>query len=293
MSHCDAAILPERGAVRIGGADARKFLQGLITSDMDKAGDGAAIHAGLLSPQGKILFDFFVVPAGDSFLLEGPRRLAGEFSKRLGFYKLRAAVTVTEEPAIQVAAIWGDDTIAEVDGAIVYRDPRMAELGYRALLPDGIGIGAALGCTETSTEAYHAMRIGLGVPEGGRDFAYGDAFPHEALFDQLNGVDFAKGCYVGQEVVSRMEHRGTARKRIVPVSGDDPLPATGAEIMAGGVPIGTLGSVNGKDGLALLRLDRVGEAMAAGKPLTADGVPIRLRRPAFARFDIPVEAVAS
>ena len=293
MSHCDAAILPDRGAVRIGGADARKFLQGLITNDMEKARDGAAIHAGLLSPQGKILFEFFVVPAGDSYLLEAPRRLAGDLGKRLGFYKLRADITVTDEPAIQVAAAWGEDIIAAVEGAIVYRDPRLSELGYRALLPAGVGIGVALGCTETSAEAYHAMRIGLGVPEGGRDFAYGDAFPHEALFDQLNGVDFAKGCYVGQEVVSRMEHRGTARKRFVPVSGDDPLPPAGSEIMAGSVPIGTLGSVNGRDGLALLRLDRAGEALTAGKPLTAGGVPIRLRRPAFARFDMPVEAAVS
>jgi len=293
MSHCDAAILPDRGAVRIGGADARKFLQGLITNDMEKARDRAAIHAGLLSPQGKILFEFFVVPAGDSFLLEGLRSMAADLSKRLGFYKLRADITLTDEPAIQVAAAWGDDIIAAVEGAIVYPDPRLAQLGYRALLPAGVGIGVALGCTETSAEAYHAMRIGLGVPEGGRDFAYGDAFPHEALFDQLNGVDFAKGCYVGQEVVSRMEHRGTARKRIVPVSGDDPLPPAGSEIMAGSVPIGTLGSVNGRDGLALLRLDRAGEALTAGKPLTAGGVPIRLRRPAFARFDMPVEAAVS
>ena len=293
MSHCDAAILPDRGAVRIGGADARKFLQGLITNDMEKARDGAAIHAGLLSPQGKILFEFFVVPAGDSFLLEGPRTMTADLSKRLGFYKLRADVTVTDESTIQVAASWGDDIIAAVDGAIVYRDPRLAELGYRALLPAGIGIGTALGCTEMSAEAYHAMRIGLGVPEGGRDFAFGDTFPHEALFDQLNGVDFAKGCYVGQEVVSRMEHRGTARKRVVPVSGDVPLPATGAEIMAGSAPIGMLGSVNGSDGLALLRLDRAGEAVAASKPLTAGGVPIRLRRPVFARFDMPVEASVS
>jgi folate-binding protein YgfZ len=293
MSHCDAAILPDRGAVRIGGADARKFLQGLITNDMEKARDGAAIHAGLLSPQGKILFEFFVVPAGDSFLLEGPRSMAADLSKRLGFYKLRADITVADEPAIQVAAAWGEDIFAAVEGAIVYPDPRLGELGYRALLPAGVGIGVALGCTETSAEAYHAMRIGLGVPEGGRDFAYGDAFPHEALFDQLNGVDFAKGCYVGQEVVSRMEHRGTARKRIVPVSGDDPLPPAGSEIMAGSVPIGTLGSVNGRDGLALLRLDRAGEALTAGKPLTAGGVPIRLRRPAFARFDMPVEAAVS
>ena len=132
------------------------------------------------------------------------------------------------------------------------------------------------------------MRINLGVPEGGRDYAFGDAFPHEALFDQLNGVDFKKGCYVGQEVVSRMEHRGTARKRIVPVEGVSVLPVPGTSVEAGGVPIGTLGSVSGAAGLALIRLDRAEEALVQAKALTAGGVKIALRRPAFARFAVPV-----
>ena len=131
------------------------------------------------------------------------------------------------------------------------------------------------------------MRIRLGVPEGGRDYDFGDTFPHEALFDQLNGVDFTKGCYVGQEVVSRMQHRGTARKRIVPVEGEAPLPASGTSIEAGGVPIGALGSVSGASGLALIRLDRAEEALARGKTLTAGGVKIALRRPSFARFAVP------
>ena len=147
----------------------------------------------------------------------------------------------------------------------------MPELGLRILLPANADI-SGLGCALASEDEYHARRIALGVPEGGRDYTFGDAFPHEAMFDQLNGVDFKKGCFVGQEVVSRMEHRGTARKRIVGVEGEGPLPPSGTEIVAGSMPIGTLGSVAGSSGLALLRLDRAEEAKAAGVPLRAGEV---------------------
>ena len=148
----------------------------------------------------------------------------------------------------------------------------------------------ALGCALASEDEYHARRIALGVPEGGRDYIFGDAFPHEAMFDQLNGVDFKKGCFVGQEVVSRMEHRGTARKRIVGVEGEGQLPLSGTEIMAGSMPIGTLGSVAGSSGLALLRLDRAEEAKAAGVPLRAGEVTVAVRIPAWARFKTPAPA---
>ena len=290
MSHCVAAILPDRGVVRVGGADARKFLQGLITTDIEKASETAAIHTALLSPQGKILFDFFVVPAAGGFLLDCPRAATSELIKRLGFYRLRADVTLDEEPGFSVAAAW-DTPAPPVGGVVTYADPRLPQLGYRLLLPEGADL-EALGCRFVGDDSYHAKRIALGVPEGGCDFLYGDAFPHEALLDQLNGVDFAKGCFVGQEVVSRMEHRGTARKRIVPVEGDAALPAPGATIEAGGVAIGRLGSVSGTSGLALLRLDRAMEALAAGKTLSAGSVHIRLLRPDFFRFDVPTSASA-
>ena len=162
----------------------------------------------------------------------------------------------------------------------------MPELGLRILLPANADI-SGLGCALASEDEYHARRIALGVPEGGRDYSFGDAFPHEAMFDQLNGVDFKKGCFVGQEVVSRMEHRGTARKRIVGVEGEGPLPTPGTEIIAGSTPIGTLGSVAGSSGLALLRLDRAEEAKAAGVPLRAGEVTIAVRIPAWARFKTP------
>jgi hypothetical protein len=130
------------------------------------------------------------------------------------------------------------------------------------------------------------MRIKLGVPESGRDYGLGDTFPHEALFDQLNGVDFKKGCFVGQEVVARMQYRGTTRKRVVPVEGDAPL-QTGIEVKAGDLPIGPIGSVDGALGLALLRLDRAEEAASKDMPLMAGDVTITLHRPAFAQFEVP------
>ncbi len=291
MSHCQAALLADRAVLRVTGTDARKFLQGMLTSDVGKLEDGRAIHAGLLAPQGKILFELFVVAANDEFLIDVAQDRPTELIKRLGVYRLRSQVEIAEDKGLKVAAVWGGSPRLP-EGAIAYADPRLAELGSRVMLPASASVGA-LGCTQATEADYHAMRIRLGVPEGGRDYAFGETFPHEALFDQLNGVDFKKGCYVGQEVVSRMEHRGLARKRIVPVEGDAPLPAPGTAIEAAGVPIGALGSVAGVSGLASLRLDRAEEALAKGSALTAGGVRITLRQPAFARFAVPVTALSA
>ncbi|MGH6824289.1 YgfZ/GcvT domain-containing protein [Methyloceanibacter sp.] len=290
MSQCNAALLSDRAVARVSGPAASGFLQGLITNDIDKAKPGGAIHAGLLTPQGKILFDFFVVPAGEGFLLDVAKAKVGELVQRLGFYRLRTQVEIAEDRSFAVAAAWGAPPRFP-DGAVAYADPRLPELGHRILLPAGTSLGD-LGCTLASEDLYHAHRIALGVPEGGRDYAFGDAFPHEAMFDQLGGVDFNKGCFVGQEVVSRMEHRGTARKRIVGVEGEGPLPPEGTDITAGGTSIGTLGSVSGSAGLALLRLDRAEAAEAAGQVLRADEMTVALRIPAWARFKTPAPAAS-
>jgi tRNA-modifying protein YgfZ len=282
MTECHVTLLTDRAVVRVAGPGAHAFLQGLVTNDIDKAKPGSAIHAGLLTPQGKILFDFFVVPAADGFLLDVPKAKAAELVQRLVFYRLRAQVEIAEEPSFAVAAAWGTSPRLP-GGAIIYADPRLPGLGQRILLRAGTGAGD-LGCPLANEDEYRAKRIALGVPEGGRDYAYGDTFPHEAMFDQLDGVDFKKGCFVGQEVVSRMEHRGTARKRIVGVEGEEPLPPSGTEITAGSTPIGTLGSVSGRSGLALLRLDRAEEAQATGLPLRAGEVTVALRIPALARM---------
>jgi folate-binding protein YgfZ len=286
MGHCRAALLSDRSVLRVEGADAHKLLQGVITNDLDKAQDGLAIHAGLLSPQGKILFDFFVVADSDGYLIDVAKAEAAALAKRLGIYRLRAEVEITEEPSLHVAAAWGSEPTLPT-GAIAYADPRLPELGVRALLPANEP-ATGLGCAKATEADYHALRIKLGVPEGGRDYSFGEAFPHDGLFDQLNGVDFTKGCFVGQEVVSRMQHRGTARKRVVPIEGDGPL-QTGISVEGGGLPIGPIGSVDGSFGLALLRLDRVEEALSRNAPLMAGDIKITVRRPDFAQFEIPVE----
>jgi folate-binding protein YgfZ len=286
MGHCHASLLEGRGVLRVRGPDAGKFLQGLITNDIAKAQRANAIHAGLLSPQGKVMFDFFVVADGEGFLIDVAQARADEFTKRLGFYRLRAQVEIEAQPGLVVTAAWGG-VPRPPQGAIVYADPRLPELGLRMIVPKASAV-AEFGCAAAPESEYHALRIKLGVPEGGRDYAFGDTFPHEALFDQLHGVDFAKGCYVGQEVVSRMEHRGTARKRVVPVEGEAELPASGTSVEADGAVIGELCSVGGNAALALIRLDRAEQAIASGKQITAGGIKLKLRRPAFARFAVPI-----
>ncbi len=287
MSHCHKVLLDDRAVIAIVGADAHKFLQGLISNDIGKAGDESGLYAALLTPQGKILFDFLITRAGETYLLDCRKDQADALIKRLSMYRLRAAVTIEPQPELMVAALLGPCPALDADLA-AYPDPRLDALGRRAMLSRAAF--DALDCEPAERPAYEALRISLGVPQGGQDFEYADAFPHEALLDQLAGVDFKKGCYVGQEVVSRMEHRGTARKRIVPVLAETDLPPTGTPIEADGFAIGTLGSVAGTRGLALIRLDRAADAVQAGQAITAGGIPIRLEQPDFARFQVPVPA---
>ena len=291
-----ATILADRGIVSVTGPDAGKLLGGLITNEMSVLDAAPALYAALLAPQGKILFDFLVVKTADGFLLDTVRERAGDLAKRLTMYKLRATVEIRDASAdFVVGAVWGGaPALADAaPGVEVYADPRLAALGHRVIAPagtTGADLATALGGTEATAEAYHAHRIGLGVPEGGRDFAFGDTFPHEALLDQLNGVSFTKGCFVGQEVVSRMQHRTTVRKRVVAVVADAALPAEPAPISVGTAEIGRLGSVAGARALALLRIDRVAEAQRDGVPLTVAGRTVRAEVPAFATFRIEVAA---
>lgn len=294
MTETRIALLPDRGVVAVTGEDAAKLLQGVVTNDMAILDAAPAMHAGLLSPQGKILLDFMVVKAADGFRLETAREKARDLVQRLTLYKLRAKVEIADvSPHYTVAAIWGGPPPAcAAKDALLFPDPRLAALGYRCLVAMGGDwvIGEA-GRAATQQE-YAAHRIALGVPEAGKDFALGDTYPHEALYDQLAGVSFKKGCYVGQEVVSRMQHRGTARKRVVIVVGAAPLPAPGTEVRAGEALIGTLGSTDGTRGLALLRLDRAVEMQAKGARLEAAGVPLAIEIPAFATFTLPAVPAA-
>jgi folate-binding protein YgfZ len=292
-----AAILPDRGVVKVAGADARGFLNGLLTADITKVVPGQPRFGALLTPQGKIIVDCIVAEApaadGGGFFLDCPRALAGALVERLNFYKLRAKVIAEDlSEVLGVLAAW--DGTADTDYGLVYADPRLPGLGLRVMLPPHLAKQAAtdLGAELLDATAYEAHRIALGVPRGGLDFTYGDAFPHETDMDQLAGVDFDKGCYVGQEVVSRMEHRGTARNRIVPVTVEEHAPDVGVPVMAGERQVGTTGSAAGVRALAMLRLDRVADAMAAGTPLLAGGVQIAPRKPGWATFPWPGETAA-
>lgn len=297
MNETRIALLPDRGVVSVAGADAEKLLQGVITNDMGLLTTQPAIHAGLLSPQGKILFEFFVVKAPGGFCLETAREKAAALAERLMLYKLRANVEIKDASSdYTVAAIWGGPHEPHGHGRppLWFTDPRLADMGCRQLvtMPSDWALGGEDASSATQDD-YHAHRIDLGVPEGGKDYAFGDTFPHEALFDQLNGVSFKKGCYVGQEVVSRMENRGTARKRVVPVVGEAPLPAPGTRIVAGDVELGRLGSVANARGLALLRLDRAAELGEKGETLRAGSVRIRLAIPDWAALALAPKAPSS
>jgi folate-binding protein YgfZ len=287
-----AALLPDRGVVKVAGLDARSFLNGLLTTDVAKVTPKQARFGALLTPQGKIVVDCIVAEAaaedGGGFFLDCPKALAFEFMQKLNFYKLRAKVICEDlSPVLGVMAIW--DGAGSSEYGLIYSDPRLPMLGQRIMLPPHLAEAAAkdLGAELVDVSFYEAHRIALGVPRGGLDFSYGDAFPHETDMDQLAGVDFEKGCYVGQEVVSRMEHRGTARNRIVPVTADGYPPDAGVPVMAGDRQIGTTGSHHGARGLAMLRLDRLADARATGTPLTAGGVPIEASKPDWAKFDWP------
>jgi folate-binding protein YgfZ len=287
-----AAHLQDRGVVRVSGEDAKTFLDNLVTCDLDKISPGAARLGALLTPQGKILFDFLIFEAPaeieGGYYLDVAKPFAADLAKRLGFYKLRAKVTVEDRSdALAVVAGWGDTPRPDDEVGLVVQDPRLESLGWRAL----VALDDVSELAGDPAEAYHAHRIALGVPEGGKDFLFGDAFPHEALMDQLDGVDFDKGCYVGQEVVSRMQHRGTARTRILPVVYPEGFAAeAGAEVVAGDKSLGKTGTGMEGRGLVMIRLDRTDDAVRAGEPIRAGGMPVHLEHPSWIRFPFPGEA---
>ncbi len=284
-----AVRLTNRALLHVAGTDAETFLQGLITFDMERLKHHASGFGALLTPQGKLLFDFFVVPVNDGFLLDTLADAGPDLMKRLSMYKLRADVSVsdiTEDVTVLalLPSIDGGDLPA-VPGTVVV-DPRHVGLGYRAYVPNA-AIGAALADSALvmdEMDSYLAKRIELGVPEAPLDYTYGEVFPHDINLDQINAVGFEKGCFVGQEVVSRMKHRGTARRRIVLVSSTDELPEPGTEITVEKKIVGTLGSVSTHVGLAAVRLDRVNDAMEEGNFIKAGSVQVTLAIPDWVSF---------
>jgi folate-binding protein YgfZ len=292
-----AILFPDRAILRVTGEEAPKFLNGLVTNAVDTLAPGAAVFTALLTPQGKIVVDFFVAAVdaeeGGGFVIDAPAALADELAKKLAFYKLRAKVEVAARPDLGLAVVL--DKAPLEDLGLVYLDTRHAGLGWRVVLPRD-GMEAALkeaGTDIVDMDLWQGRRISLGIPEGGKDFIYGDTFPHEADMDCIGGVDFQKGCFIGQEVVSRVERRDVARKRVVPVAFADGAPDEGAEIKAGERALGFMGSSAGRRGLAMLRLDRAGEAIREGAAMKAGSVEIHLVKPDWADFPFPGEAGAA
>lgn len=247
--------LTNRALLNISGETAKDFLQGLVTCDVASLQIGEIAFGALLSPQGKILFDFFVIASTNGFIIDVDKSMAGDLALRLKFYRLRAKIDIEPmDERTHVFAIWGgnaDPKMVNVDG-VVCIDPRHGEMGMRAYIRR-----APEGATIMPLSAWHEHRIKNAMPEGGIDFSFGDAFPHEALMDQFKGVDFSKGCYIGQEVVSRMQHRGTARKRLIAVEGEPNIPIAGTDILSNGKSCGVISSADGTRGIAMVRLDRV------------------------------------
>ncbi|HET6389161.1 folate-binding protein [Hyphomicrobium sp.] len=295
MSAAKIVRLADRGVVSITGRDSEKLLQSLVTNDIEGLGEGEARYAALLSPQGKILFDFFVTRQGESYFLDVSAESVGNFIKRLTFYKLRSDVIISDVSAsFELYAIWGDPADAfPVDWVMRFSDPRHSVLGVRLMAKARSSSSAFADAeSETALREYDALRISLGVPEGGRDYKFGDAYPHEADFDLFNGVSFSKGCYVGQEIVARMQNKTVVRKRAVKISGAAPL-TSDTDVLLGEVSIGRVGTVAGADAIAMLRLDRALEAKQKSETLTAAGVAVTVDDIALERYAASAAARAS
>jgi tRNA-modifying protein YgfZ len=269
-------VLANRAVLSVEGEDSVSFLSGLVTSDVQALAIEEAGYGALLSPQGKILFDFFALRTVDGFLIDCAASQRLEFLQKLALYKLRARVSLAAREELEVGAMPDDDPLP-----LAYRDPRLEDMGHRMIAPKG---------TLPHGGGYDHWRISQGLGDSEADIGSGKLFPHEANLDQVGGVSFAKGCYVGQEVVSRMEHRATARSRIIMASYDGGAPPPGAVIMAGEKNIGMTLSASGSAGLALTRLDRLADA---AEPLLTNGVRTQLTLPPWLKADAAAESIGA
>ena len=275
--------LDDRAVLSVSGSDASGFLQGLITNDVGKLRDGAAIHGALLTPQGKYLFDFLVFQRGEAFFLDCEAGSRPALAKRLAMYRLRADVAIDAAVPDTVCAVFGGDA-EEAAGAIgeadVFADPRHSDLGARVVGERGAEMLERAGIEEAARADYEALRIARGIPDGRRDLVPEKSFLLENGYEELNGVDFEKGCYVGQEVTARMKHRNLVRKRLVPVRIDGAAPEPGTAVFNGESEVGEIRSSAGGLALALLRID----AIEGGDALRAAAAAIHPEKPAWANF---------
>jgi folate-binding protein YgfZ len=261
------AVLPDRGVVAVAGSDAVTFLQGLVSNDVALAEQGP-VWAALLTPQGKWLADFFIIQDGERLLLDGERAQAAFLVQHLTRYRLRAKVAIADESAAwDVVAGWDAAAPAGLGG----RDPRLPEAGWRVLRPAGSASGNA------DAAEYDLHRLRLGLPDGSRDLESGRTVLLEAGFDELHGVSWTKGCYMGQELTARTRYRGLVKRRLVPVAVDGPLPEPGTPVTRDGAELGTIRSGRAGRALAILRL----EAIRAGDPLACGAATLRPEIPAW------------
>jgi folate-binding protein YgfZ len=292
--------LPARGVIEVAGEDRVAFLQGLVSNDVAKVSASRAIYAALLTAQGRYLFDFFIAARGDALYLDAEAARLPELMKRLSIYKLRAKASLSDASArLAVAAAWGDGADAALGlgglgglgaaeplaGGVAYIDPRLEALGARFILPREAGLATLdeAGFTRADAAAYDRHRLALGVPDSTRDLGPEKALPMESGFDELNAIDWQKGCYMGQELTARMKYRALVKKRLLPVAIEGALPAPGTAITLDGSNAGELQS--GRDGraLALLRLDAV-EAAASGAALVAEGARVTPLKPTWMKL---------
>ncbi len=299
MSEKTYLELTDRATLSLTGPAAREFLQGIVSNDITRVGPSRAIYAALLTPQGKFQHDFLIIELDRALLIDCRRERIDDLQRRLMFYRLRAEVAIDRpETDHRVFALFGAGAAAALGlaeepgvagrfaGGVALVDPRLAALGVRAVLP-AAGATAALaaaGFAAGDPADYERLRLGLGVPDGDRDIPVDKGFLLESNFEELNGVDFQKGCYVGQELTARTKYRGTIRKRLFRVEVDGPLPASGTPIKLGAAAAGTMRSGLGATGIALLKLAQVEQAAAEGGKLTAAGAVLTPVKPDWANF---------
>jgi len=296
MANASFALLPDRGVLAVSGPDRRPFLQGLVSNDVDKIGPAAARYAALLTAQGKYLYDFIMIEVGESLWLDAEALRLSELKNRLSIYRLRAKVALAEKSELIMAAVFGKHAAAAFDlpdspgagrtfgGGVVFVDPRLASLGVRVILPRETArtILIDAGLVEETADVYDRLRLSLGIPDGSRDLVREKSILLESGFDELNGVDWQKGCYIGQELTARTKYRGLIKKRLMPVQIDGPAPFPGTIITADGREVGEMRSSRNELGLALLRI----ESVIRDKTLISGKALIRPVKPSWMHFDI-------
>ena len=297
MTDASYGLLPDRGLIAVEGDDARANLQGLISNDVNRVGPERAIYAAFLTPQGKYLFDFFVVERGAQLLLDCEAARLPDFLRRLKMYRLRSRVELSDQTeGSAVAALFGPGAVAAVGLAedagrarpfaagVAYVDPRLAAAGARAVLPraEAEAALAATGLARAEAADYDRFRLGLGLADGSRDLVVEKSTLLESGFDELNGIDWDKGCYMGQELTARTRYRGLVKKRLVAVDVDGPLPQPGTPIRLDEREVGEMRSGRDGLGLALMRVEAMQRGLAAGAPFTAGQARLTPRKPGWA-----------